>query len=165
MTDRPLPPVEPSGAVRPVDLRDYVRFSAEQATRIRVFATGVLALDLWCLEPQQATPVLRYERSDVTYTVIAGRSWFVTEDGEVGLDALGSLLVPSGVTHGIDDRGADPLIVLASSAPPTAGSEDEPVADDAVAIRPEPRSGGVRRTIRTILRGQRSVGSGPDPPA
>ena len=61
----------------PVDLRDWVRFSTSQAVRVRVQRTELLAVDLWCLEPQQATDVLRSD-ADITYTVLAGRSWFVT---------------------------------------------------------------------------------------
>ena len=160
--DRPeptadLPAVEPSGEARPVDLRDYVDFSQREARRVRVLATEQLALDLWCVEPQQSTPVLRYEQADVTYTVIGGRSWMVTEQGEIGLDPMGALLVPAGVTHAIDNRGADPLIVSASSAPPDERPEDEPVARDADAIRLEEpdQPGTLKRLVRGLLSGER----------
>lgn len=137
---------------RPVDLRDYVDFSREAARRTRVFATARLAQDLWCIEPQQSTPVLHHEDTDVTYTVIAGRSWFVTEEGEVGLDPMGSLLVPAGVVHGIDNRGADPLIVSATSAPPgSPEEEDEPVADTQAAIRDDDQYARRRRTVAGAL--------------
>lgn len=134
-------------AVRPVDLRDYVDFSADAARRTRVHVTARIAHDLWCIEPQQATPVLQYADTDVTYTVIGGRSWFVTDQGEVGLDPMGSLLVPAGVAHGIDNRGADPLIVAAVSAPPEAGDEDAPVSDAGAAIRDDAQYGRARRKV------------------
>ncbi len=137
---------------RPVDLRDYVDFSRGSARRTRVFTTARLAQDLWCIEPQQSTPVLHHEDTDVTYTVIAGRSWFVTEEGEVGLDPMGSLLVPAGVVHGIDNRGADPLIVSATSAPPSSPEEeDEPVADTQAAIRDDDQYGRRRRKVADAL--------------
>ena len=119
----------------PVDLRDWVRFSTDAAVRVRVQRTNTLAVDLWCIEPQQATDVLRAD-GDVTYTVLAGRSWFVTEEGDVGLDPLGSMLVPRGVAHGIDNRAPDPLIVLAVSSPPDAAPNDAPVDDTGTAVRP-----------------------------
>ena len=144
MTD-PIPP-EPE-RVRPVDLRDYVDFTSDAARRTRVFSTGRLAHDLWCIEPQQATPVLQYPDADVTYTVIGGRSWFVTDQGEVGLDPMGALLVPAGVVHGIDNRGADPLIVAAVSAPPDATAEDDPVAEGGAAIRDDAKYGRTRRRV------------------
>ncbi len=136
-----------TGQPRPVDLRDYVDFSREEARRTRVFATSRLAHDLWCIEPQQATPVLQYADVDVTYTVIGGRSWFVTEEGEIGLDPMGALLVPAGVVHGIDNRGADPLIISATSAPCDDVGEDAPVSDDAEAIRDDAKYGQTRRRV------------------
>lgn len=157
MSDDPRPapeaddPVAESSQVRPVDLRDYVDFSRDEARRTRVYATAHLAHDLWCIEPQQATGVLRYEETDVTYTVIAGRSWFVTEEGEVGLDPMGALLVPAGVVHGIDNRGADPLIVSATCAPPDAPEEDDPVVDTGEAIRDDDQYGRRRREVARTL--------------
>jgi quercetin dioxygenase-like cupin family protein len=125
----------PAGPPLPVDLRDWVRFSTTTATRVRVLASASLAVDLWCLEPQQATPVITLGEADVTYTVVAGRSWFVTEAGEVGLDPLGALLVPAGTAHGIDNRAPDPLIVVAVSSPPSSEAPDIPVASDGRAVR------------------------------
>jgi mannose-6-phosphate isomerase-like protein (cupin superfamily) len=154
MSDRPTSddPTPTAPGVRPVDLRDYVRFSSDTATRVRVFATPHLALDLWCIEPQQATEVLHLPDHDVTYTVIGGRSWFVTDEGEVGLDPMGALLVRAGTVHGIDNRAPDPLIVLAVSSPPSSGAEDTPVSDEAAAIRPDDDTPGpLRRAIATLF--------------
>lgn len=140
--------VTPADAVRPVDLRDYVDFSQGAAQRVRVFATGRLAQDLWCIEPQQSTGVLQYPDADVFYTVVGGRSWFVTEEGEVGLDPLGSLLVPAGTVHGIDNRGADPLIVVAAVSPPGDQSEDAPAGDAALAVRDDSQYGRLGRRVK-----------------
>jgi mannose-6-phosphate isomerase-like protein (cupin superfamily) len=155
--DTPPAPEAPGGAaaqtptqVRPVDLRDYVEFSTSDARRIRVHATAHLALDLWCLEPRQTTSALHLEQ-DVTYTVIGGRSWFVTEEGEVGLDPMGSMLVPAGVAHGFENRSADPLIVVASQAPPGPGAVDAPTSDEAAAVTPEPPPGLLRRISQALL--------------
>jgi len=137
----------------PVDLRDWVRFSTAAAVRVRVQRTDVLAVDLWCIEPQQATDVLRAE-GDVTYTVLAGRSWFVTEEGDIGLDPLGSVLVPRGIAHGIDNRAPDPLIVLAVSSPPDAAPSDGPVDDTGTAVRPPD---GLRRGVLGRLRTRSDV--------
>ena len=147
----PRPDTVPPGQVRPTDLRDYVDFSPDAARRTRVYATDHLAHDLWCIEPQQATPVLHYDDTDVTYTVIAGRSWFVTEEGEVGLDPMGALLVPAGVAHGIDNRGTDPLIVAATCAPPDSPEEDAPVVDTGAAIRDDDQYGRRRRRVGEAL--------------
>lgn len=158
---QPPDPPEPTapGGVRPVDLRDYVDFSAGAATRVRVYATQQLALDLWCIEPQQATPVLHEEAREVTYTVIGGRSWFVTDDGEVGLDPMGAILVPAGVVHGIDNRAADPLIIVAVSSPPSDEPASTPVVTTGAAVRREPgRPNRLRRLAERLL------GTGSSPP-
>ncbi len=137
----------PSGPrVQPVDLRDYASFDRAAARRVRVLATDVLTIDLWCLEPWQDTEVLRYEDVDIAYTVIGGNGWFVTEQGEVGLGPLGAMLIPATVTHGISNRTADPLVVLASGSPPDTPvgvvETDEPVerTDGAVHRQNERRS-------------------------
>jgi quercetin dioxygenase-like cupin family protein len=134
-----------------VDLRDYVEFERGAATKVRVFATDRLALDLWCIEPQQATPVLHLAEQDVTYTVVGGRSWFVTDDGEVGLDPLGAMLVPAGIVHGIDNRAPDPLIVVAVSSPPSAEPEDRPAADTEAAVRYPSGPGPLRRALDRLF--------------
>jgi quercetin dioxygenase-like cupin family protein len=141
--------------VRPVDLRDYADFRRGPATRVRVFASEQLALDLLCIEPGASTGVLHHPDQDVTYTVIGGRSWFVTDDGEVGLDPMGAMLVPADTVHGIDNRLPDPLIVLAAVAPPGAAPED-PVSDAEDAIggavhHPPEGPGPVRRAIEALL--------------
>jgi len=141
-----------SGRVRPVDLRDYVNCVRGAATRVRVFQTDTLAVDVWCVEPRTGTEVLHHPDRDVAYTVIAGRSWFVTDDGEVGLDPMGAMLVPADVVHGFENRGPDPLIVLASSSPPGEGGEDAPVATETEAVH-LPKEGGsrVRRAVESLL--------------
>lgn len=147
--------------MRPVDLRDYVDFSQDAARRVRVFGSGHLALDLWCIEPQQATPVLHYEEQEVTYTVIGGRSWFVTDAGEVGLDPMGAMVVAPGVVHGIDNRAADPLIVVAVSSPPSDDPEDAPVEPTEAAIRHErDRPNRLRRFAERVLGTGRADPSG-----
>jgi quercetin dioxygenase-like cupin family protein len=139
-------------AVVPVDLRDHVLFSDAAATRVRVMATDRLALDLWCLEPRQTTPVLHHPERDVTYTVLGGRSWFVTDEGEVGLDPLGALLVPAGTVHGIDNRAPDPLIVVAVSSPPGEDPGPAPApARPGAAVRDDPEPGGLRRAFGRLL--------------
>jgi len=146
----------PAPQVRPVDLRDYVRADGDPAQRVRVFATDHLAVDLWCIDPQAATPVLDLPTEDVVYTVLGGRSWFVTDDGDVGLDPLGAVLIPAGVIHGIDNRAPDPLIVVAVSSPPSPQGEDPPVVrSDAAVRRDDEGPGPLRRALDRLLGGTR----------
>jgi len=142
--------------VFPVDLRDWVRFDTGAAVHVRVMTSEMLALDLWCIEPQQATEPLHLPDSDVTYTVLAGRSWFVTDEGEVGLDPLGSMLVPAGTVHGIDNRAPDPLIVLAVSSPPDDTPVSSPVDLEGRAVRPQQAAAMPFRDL--LQRARRGVG-------
>ncbi|HEX2027723.1 MAG TPA: hypothetical protein VHF25_06955 [Nitriliruptorales bacterium] len=146
-------PARAAAAVQPVDLRDYASFHPDRPVRVRVLATEVLAVDLWCLQPRQSTGALLYEEADVAYTVLGGNAWFVTDEGELGLGPLGAILVTAGVAHGIDNRTADPLVVLASASPPDvpadAVSSDEPFEPtDGAVFRP-----GGRRGLPGRLRG------------
>ncbi len=153
-TDAADPTPEQAAGVLPVDLRDWVRFDTGAAVHVRVMTSEMLALDLWCIEPQQATEPLHLPGSDVTYTVLAGRSWFVTDEGEVGLDPLGSMLVPAGTVHGIDNRAPDPLIVLAVSSPPDDTPTAAPVGSDGRAVRAQPGGGiPLRAIFRRAARG------------
>jgi mannose-6-phosphate isomerase-like protein (cupin superfamily) len=145
-------PDPPATRVRPVDVRDYVDFSTEAARRVRVYATERLALDVWCLEPRQATSALHLDQ-DVVYTVIAGRSWFVTDEGEVGLDPMGGMLVPAGVVHGFENRGADPLIVTAATSPAGDEPASVPVVAEGAAVVPDPGAGPLRRLMDRLLGG------------
>jgi quercetin dioxygenase-like cupin family protein len=149
-----------SDLVVPVDLRDYADLSPDRARRVRVLAGDHLAVDLWCLEPGQSSPVLRLPDQDVTYTVIGGRSWFVTDEGEVGLDPMGALLVRAGVVHGIDNRAADPLIVVATVSPPGAERPAAPTVHQADAIhRPRTTGNPLARAWRSLLGVDRDVSS------
>lgn len=159
-TDRDVAP-DPVTRVQPVDLRDYADFRRGPATRVRVFRTDHLAVDLWCLEPGSSTGVQHLVEHDVVYTVIGGRPWFVTDDGEVGLDPMGAMLVPADTVHGIDNRMPDPVIVLALVAP-GGGDDPEPPSDDedavAAAVRwSQDQPGPIRRAVERLL------GSGQQP--
>lgn len=154
MADRRTPThaPDPDPRVRPVDLRDYVDPVRGQATRVRVFATANLAQDIWCVEPRSATDPMHHPDRDVAYTVIAGRSRFVTDDGEVALDPMGAMLVPAGIVHAFENRGPDPLIVLAAVSPPGDEGEDPPVESTGDAVHlPSGRPPAVRRVVESLL--------------
>jgi quercetin dioxygenase-like cupin family protein len=137
--------------VRPVDIRDYVEPIRGEATTRRIFATDQLAVDVWCLEPRTATAPIHLPDRDISYTVLAGRSWFVTDDGEVGLDPLGAILVPADVVHGFENRSPDPLIVLASSSPPGDAPVQPPVDDAALAVEHPRDTSRLRSAVESLL--------------
>jgi quercetin dioxygenase-like cupin family protein len=146
--------------VRPVDLRDYAEFDSEQPRRIRVLASDVLTIDLWCLEPRQSTPTLHYEDVDVCYTVLGGTAWFITDEGELGLGPLGAMLVPAGIIHAIDNRTVDPVIVLTAGSPPDVPvpeiTTDVPVDERGDAVHRLSDPGPLARAYRRLIRGEES---------
>ncbi len=137
-------PGEPIAA----DLRDYVDFTSGGASSRRVFATDLLAVDVVCLEPGQHIGARELAEADVVYTVLGGRAWIVTPEAEAVLEPLQALLVPAGVTHGLRNDGADPLILQASASP----TAEVPALHEGPARRPVHR-GEARRGALDRLRG------------
>jgi quercetin dioxygenase-like cupin family protein len=115
-------PVVPSEPIA-VDLRDYVEFDLSSPSARRVFATDVLAVDLLSLEPHQVVDARTFPTADVIYTVLGGRAWAVTDEAEVTLEPLQSVMVPAGVPHGLRNDAPDPLIVQVVISPPDEAPE------------------------------------------
>lgn len=146
------PPPRPT----PVDLRDYVEFDLSLPAGRRVVETDVLALDLICLEPDQTLQARTFTTADAVYTVLGGRAWVVTDEHEVTLDPLQAILIPAGVSHGLRNSSADPLILQVVTSPP----DEAPVvpagrAEEAVREEAEARARG-----SLVDRLRRSLGSG-----
>lgn len=106
-----------------VDLRDYVVFDLAGAAGRRVFATDVVAVDLVCLEPGQAVEPRTFPTADAVYTVLGGRVWVVTDEAEVTLAPLQSVMVPATVPHALRNDSADPLILQVVVSPPDEAPE------------------------------------------
>lgn len=101
-----------------VDLRDYVDFTESGPSTRRVFATDVVAVDLVGFEPQQVIGAQVFATADVIYTVVGGRAWVVTDEAEVTLEPLQSVMIPAGVAHGVRNDAPDPLILQVVVSPP-----------------------------------------------
>ena len=137
-----------------VDLRDYVDFDLASASGRRVFATDVVAVDLVCLEPGQTVEARTFATADAIYTVLGGLAWVVTDDAEVTLRPLQSVMVPAGVPHGLRNDSADPLILQAVTSPP---DEAPPAAagpvDQQGGSTPASEPPGLADRLRRILGG------------
>lgn len=145
------PPFEPLA----VDLRDYVDFDLAAAVGRRVFTTDVVAVDLVCLEPNQAIDARTLAGADAIYTVLGGRAWVVTDEAEVTLDPLQAVVVPAGVPHGVRNDGADPLILQVVVSPPDEmpGSVVGPAPVPAEEAAPENEGPGLVDRLRKVLGG------------
>lgn len=142
-----MPPSDDAPAFEPtaVDLRDYVDFTESGPSTRRVFATDVVAVDLVGFEPQQVIGAQVFATADVIYTVVGGRAWVVTDDAEVTLEPLQSVMIPAGVAHGVRNDAPDPLILQVVVSPP----DDLPAPPAGpVAL---PASGSARRTTPGLV--------------
>lgn len=101
-----------------VDLRDYVDFDVGGASDRRVFSTDVVAVDIVCLEPWQEVQARTFHEADAIYTVLGGIAWLVTDEAQVTLSALQSVMVPATVPHGIRNNYPDPLVLQVVVSPP-----------------------------------------------
>lgn len=152
----PGPAPETAGPT-PVDLRDYVLFDRVSASGRRVYATDVVAVDLVCLEPYQSVEARSFATADAIYTVLGGEAWVVTDEGQVTLRALQSVMVPAPVAHGLRNESADPLILQVVISPPDEAPEAvfgpppaEPGAADPDLGRDRP---GLLHRLRRVLGG------------
>lgn len=137
-----------------VDLRDYVAFDDAGPVTRRVFATDVVAVDLVGLEPRQTIAARVLPTADAIYTVVGGRAWVVTDDAEVTLDPLQSVMIPAGVAHGVRNDAPDPLILQVVVSPP----DDLPAPDAGPSVEPMTRAGGpsqpgILDRVRRVLGG------------
>lgn len=149
------PANEAAGGFEPtaVDLRDYVDFREVGPATRRVFATDVVAVDLTGFEPRQATEVRVFRTADAVYTVLGGRAWVVTDDAEVTLEPLQSVMIPAGVPHAVRNDAPDPLILQVVVSPP----DDVPRPPAGPAEPPPARIGGQPRAS-LIDRVRRALG-------
>ena len=132
-----------------VDLRDYVVFEQGEPVHRRVFATDVVAVDLVCLEPGQVVGARAFPTADAVYTVLGGRAWVVTDEAEVTLDPLQSVIIPAAVPHGVRNESPDPLILQVVVSPPDevpAASGPPPTPPAAATPRPS-RADRLRRAL------------------
>jgi quercetin dioxygenase-like cupin family protein len=150
MATSPDAPFEPVA----VDLRDYVEFDLDGARGRRVFATDVVAVDLSCLEPGQLIEARTFPTADVIYTVLGGYAWVVTDDAEVTLAPLQSVIVPAGIPHGVRNDSPDPLILQVVVSPP----DEAPPTTLGPAVEPDPALGRDRRRTPLAERLRRGLG-------
>lgn len=127
-----------------VDLRDYVDFRESGPAGRRVFSTDVLAVDMLGVEPGQVIDARTFATADAIYTVLGGRAWVVTDDAEVTLAPLQSVMVPAGIAHGVRNDAADPLILQIVVSPP----DEAPPLPAGPAEQPE---AGAERSSKTPL--------------
>ena len=146
--DEPVPSGDALYEPTAVDLRDYIVFDPAGPIQRRVFATDVVGVDLVCLEPKQSMSARAFPTADAVYTVLGGRAWVVTDEAEVTLEPLQSVMVPTTIWHGVRNDSPDPLILQVIVSPP----DEVPAVSDPVASpsRQKPKRSALDRLRKAL---------------
>jgi quercetin dioxygenase-like cupin family protein len=101
-----------------IRVRDRVKLSADRMAKVALAATERAQLDLYCVAPGQGQKAHTHDAQDKIYFVLEGSGRFWLGGVEERLTPGEALLAPAGVEHGLQNDGADPLLVLVVVAPP-----------------------------------------------
>lgn len=98
--------------------RDYIGVRDDKHFKSTLFQGKHVMVGLNCLEPGQKQSVHAHDQSDKFYYVIEGRGVFTLGDAvqEVGEGAV--VWAAAGVSHGVENQGAQRLTLLVGIAPP-----------------------------------------------
>ena len=101
-----------------IRVRDLVRFAPDKMAKVAVASTSRVQLDLYCVAPGQSQKAHTHADLDKIYYVLEGEGRFSLGETMETLRAGEILVAPTGVEHGLDNVGPDPLLVLVVVAPP-----------------------------------------------
>jgi quercetin dioxygenase-like cupin family protein len=97
--------------------QDTRRFAADKMQKLNLFETPRFFCDVYCLEPGQAQKPHAHEGADKIYAVLEGAVEASVGDEVATVSAGQAVLAPSGLSHGIVNRGAARAAVLVFMAP------------------------------------------------
>ena len=82
-----------------------------------LFESQRLLLGLNCLEPGQADRAHTHAEQDKFYFVLEGEGEFTIGDEAVKAGAGMTVLAPAGITHGVENKGNQRLVILMGLTP------------------------------------------------
>lgn len=99
------------------DTRDFVAFAGDELRKNNLLDEPQLTVDVYCLGPRQAQKPHQHDGQAKFYYVISGRGEFLlgAETRTLGPGELAA--APSGVEHGVANRGPEDLVLLVAIAP------------------------------------------------
>ena len=99
------------------NIRDAVRFSSENMTKVNLFETDRMFCDVYGLDPGQEQKVHAHDGADKVYVVIEGGGTFTigSEERQLGPETV--VLAPAGVPHGVRNTAETRLMLLVFMAP------------------------------------------------
>ncbi len=103
-----------------ITVKDHAKLQPDKMAKIALATTSRAQLDLYCLAPGQTQkPHVHGDQDKICY-VLEGRGRFVVHKDEAILEAGEAIVAPAGVSHGIENAGEQPLLVLVVVTPPPA---------------------------------------------
>jgi mannose-6-phosphate isomerase-like protein (cupin superfamily) len=103
-----------------VDYRDHVGVREHKHFKSTLFMGENVMLGLNCLEPGQRQSLHAHAGQDKFYFVLEGRGDFAVGDERETCGPGQAIFAAAGVDHGVQNRGADRLVLLVGLSPPPA---------------------------------------------
>jgi quercetin dioxygenase-like cupin family protein len=104
-----------------IDIHDRTGRSEPKHFKDTLQRSERLMLGVNCLEPGQTQPVHAHDGQDKFYFVVEGEGSF-TVGGEVRSAGRGMVVwAPAGVEHGVENSGAERLVIFMGMAPAPGG--------------------------------------------
>src|SRR5262245_22939104 len=101
-----------------ITVKDHAKVQPEKMAKIALATTGRAHLDLYCLGPGQSQKAHVHEDQDKICYVLEGRGRFTLNGVDETLAPGEAIVAPAGASHGIENTGAVPLLVLVVVTPP-----------------------------------------------
>jgi mannose-6-phosphate isomerase-like protein (cupin superfamily) len=95
----------------------HVGANPDKQFKATLFQSTRLMLGLNCLEPGQAQHAHTHAGQDKFYFVVEGSGEFVVGDESRQAGEGSVVWAPAGVSHGVTNTGANPLVLLVGIAP------------------------------------------------
>ena len=92
-------------------------FSDETMQKVSLFESPQMFCDVYCLNPGQEQKPHTHDGNDKLYYALSGTCHVILGDTETLLEAGQLAVAPSGVVHGVVNRGAAPATLLVVMAP------------------------------------------------
>jgi len=101
-----------------IRVAEHARLAPDRMARIGLFTTARAQLDLYCVGPGQGQAVHTHGDQDKIYYVLEGDGRFTVGADEERLGPGDAVVAAAGTPHGLQNDGAEPLLVLVVVTPP-----------------------------------------------
>jgi mannose-6-phosphate isomerase-like protein (cupin superfamily) len=100
-----------------IDYRKLTGSNPDRMYKSTLFESQRLLLGLNCLEPGQADRAHTHAEQDKFYFVLEGEGEFTIGAEAVNAGAGMTVLAPAGITHGVENKGNQRLVILMGLTP------------------------------------------------